>query len=92
MNKYAKLAVQSTTTELAQQKRRSRGSSYFLQSLEPSFPPINQKFPPKVSRSKSNKRCSIRRSVADSERELSAQKVKQEESGENEEKEEKSES
>ena len=37
MNKYDKVAVQSTTTEQAQQRQRSRGSTNSLHHLQPSF-------------------------------------------------------
>ena len=74
MNKYVKVAVQSTNTEQAQQKQRSRGSSASTALLLSTEKPSST-----ISSSKSSKRRTTRRTVADSERERAAQKTKREE-------------
>ena len=82
MNKYAKVAVQSLTTEEAQQRQRSRGSTNFP-STSTAF--LSPKKPSSASsNSRSFKRRKTRRTVADSEREWSAQKTKREEGTEGE--------
>ena len=78
MYKYAKVAVQSTNTEQAQQKQTNRGSTNFPSTstallLSPEKPSSTS------SSSKSSKRHKLRRTVADSERERAAQKTKREE-------------
>ena len=42
-NKYAKIAVQSSTTEQVQQQKKSQGLHYPLQQLEPTFLPKNHR-------------------------------------------------
>ena len=75
MNKNAKVAVQSTDTEQAQQKQRSRGStnsplkSTALFLLSPEKPSSSTS-----SSSKISKRRKTRKTFADSERERTAQK------------------
>ena len=82
LNKYANVAVQSTTAEQAQQRQRSRGSTDFLST---STALLSPKKPSSVSSSsKSIKRRKTRRTVADRERERSAQKDKREEGAEGE--------
>ena len=81
MNKYAKVAVQSTNTEQAQQKQRSRGStnspskSTALLLFSPEKPSSSST----SSTAKSSKRRKTRKTVADSERKRAAQKTKGEE-------------
>ena len=86
MNKYAKVAVQSTNTEQAQQKQRSRRStnspskSTALLLLSPEKKPSSSSSTTSRSAtSKSSKRRKTRKTVADSERERSPQKTKREE-------------
>ena len=88
MNKYAKVAVQSTNTEQAQQKQRSRRStnspskSTALLLLSPEKKPSSSSSTTSRSAtSKSGKRRKTRKTVADSERERSPQKTKREEEG-----------
>ena len=88
MNKYAKVAVQSTNTEQAQQKQRSRRStnspskSTALLLLSPEKKPSSSSSTTSRSAtSKSSKRRKTRKTVADSERERSPQKTKREEEG-----------
>ena len=82
MNKYAKFAVQSTTTEQAQQRQRSRGSTNFPSLSTALLCP--KKLSSTSSSSESIKRRKTRRTVAESEREWSAQKPKREEGAEEE--------
>ena len=86
MNKYAKVAVQSTNTEQAQQKQRSRGStnspskSTALLLLSPKKKPSSSSSTTSRSAtSKSSKRRKTRKTFADSEKERSPQKMKREE-------------
>ena len=85
MNKYAKVAVQSTNTEQAQQKQRSRGStnspskSTALLLLSPEKKPSSSSTTSRSVTSKSSKRRKTRKTVADSERKRSPQKTKREE-------------
>ncbi|XP_063713691.1 protein DEK-like [Symsagittifera roscoffensis] len=88
MNKYAKVAVQSTNTEQAQQKQRSRRStnspskSTALLLLSPEKKPSSSSSTTsRRDTSKSSKRRKTRKTVADSERERSPQKTKREEEG-----------
>ena len=76
-NKYAKVAVQSTNTEQAQQKQRSRGST--------NFPLTSPKKPSTSCSSRRIRRRRIRRTVADKERQRPAQKMKREEGAKEEE-------
>ena len=75
MNKYAKVAVQLTTTEQARQRQRSRGSTIFPSTSTALLSP--KKRSSTSSSSKSIKRRRTRRTVGDSERERSAQKTQQ---------------
>ena len=88
MNQYAKVAVQSTNMEQAQQKQKSRRStnspSKFtaLLHLSPEKKPsLSSSTTSRSATSKSSKRRKTRKTVADSERERSPQKTKREEEG-----------
>ena len=82
MNKYAKVGVQSTTTDQAQQKQTSRGS---INSPSASTALLSITKPSSSrSSSKSLKRRKTGRTVAVSERERSAQETKGEDDAEEE--------
>ena len=81
MNKYANVAVQSTTTEQAHQQQRIRGPTISPPTASANLYP---KKPSTSSGSKSIKRSKTRSTVADKERERSAQKIKREEGTEEE--------
>ena len=75
MNKYAKVAVQSTTTEQAQQQQRIRGPTISPLTARANLS-LNK--PSTILGSKSIKRRKTRRTVAVSERDRLAQKSKRE--------------
>ena len=88
MNKYAKVAVQSTNTEQAQQKQRSRrftnspSKSTALLLLSPGKKhSSSSSTTSRNATSKSSKRRKTRKTVADSERERSPQKKTKREEG-----------